>query len=452
MNITKGFLRHWTVFALIIFAVLMILIFVFKDDLKTEVGPTDVQAMNLGCPKCNVLLLNLELLRADYVGLIGGSGSTPEIDRFFANGIVFTDVMAPAGETFVSNTSVLTMTDPFTNKIKPAWIDRYKRMDKEEKSKVRTALVQATTVSQILQQNDYHTVNINQGGRAGVQAFLGRGFDDLEQYSSKVLLEDLIDVVLEKIRVVGRPYFLLFRPTLLHNHQYRHPDITAYNDLNEILKFEYSYISPTGTRKTGTLVKRNRKLDMQTGQTQEHEIYRRQLEYGDIQLGHLFSQLDKRDLENTIVVLYSNHGTSLGDNGKFEHGTSFQSNIHVPILISHPNSHESVTVDSTVSLLDLMPSILDMLGIDYPNEDMQRDLFQDLDNGTQNDKMYFGKNNWDKYARAGKWKLIIRHGKYRSLYNLDEDPGEKTDLLGKNQKIARDLELSLLKHELNYRN
>ena len=69
------------------------------------------------CPRCNVIFLNIELLRADYTGLIGDTELTPSIDSFFENSLIFKDMTAPAGETFLSNTAVLTGMHPFRFKI-----------------------------------------------------------------------------------------------------------------------------------------------------------------------------------------------------------------------------------------------------------------------------------------------------------------------------------------------
>ncbi len=49
-------------------------------------GETDAR-IDLACPGCNVIFLNIELLRADRVGLISGSSLTPHIDRFFRQGV-----------------------------------------------------------------------------------------------------------------------------------------------------------------------------------------------------------------------------------------------------------------------------------------------------------------------------------------------------------------------------
>ena len=407
---------------------------------------------NLSCPGCSVVLLNVELLRADYVGLTSDSGATPNIDAFFRNSIIFSNVTAPAGETFVSNTSVLTMTDPFLNGIKPAWIDRYKRLEQDEKNEILQKVIKERSIAEILSENGYQTININQGGRAGAEAFLERGFAIHEQYSSNVLFEDLVDISIQKLEEMDNPGFFLFRPTFLHNHQYRHPISDTFDEIEGIRIRNYKYDSPAGEEKKGLHLKRNRKVEPSIGRQQEHKIYRNQVAYGDKQLQRIFRFLINRGLENTIVVLYSNHGTGLGDNEKFEHGTSYQSNVHVPVLIRHPYMSESIVVDKLVSLMDLMPTIYGMLKFKMPFLLDKQDLFSEILENKFDREVFFGKNNWDEYVRRDNWKLIIRNGRFRSLFNLEKDPGEENNLFEENRDIAERLEAELLNHKLQLKN
>ena len=56
----------------------------------------------LYCPKCNIILLNIDLLRADYVGLINPSQDlTPNIDQYYNNAIQFTNAISASGATYM---------------------------------------------------------------------------------------------------------------------------------------------------------------------------------------------------------------------------------------------------------------------------------------------------------------------------------------------------------------
>ena len=89
------------------------------------------------------------------------------------------------------------------------------------------------------------------------------------------------------------------------------------------------------------------------------------LRYIDEQLGILFDELQRRGvLEQTLIVVTSDHGEGLGEHGLFDHGESlYRTEIRVPLLIVPPSGlQSSVVVDETVSLRDLPATIVDLVG------------------------------------------------------------------------------------------
>ena len=87
--------------------------------------------------------------------------------------------------------------------------------------------------------------------------------------------------------------------------------------------------------------------------------------YIDEQLGILFDDLQRRGvLEQTLIVVTSDHGEGLGEHGLFDHGESlYRTEIRVPLLIVPPSGlQSSVVVDETVSLRDLPATIVDLVG------------------------------------------------------------------------------------------
>ena len=88
--------------------------------------------------------------------------------------------------------------------------------------------------------------------------------------------------------------------------------------------------------------------------------------YLDEQLGLLFDELERRGvLDQTWVVVSSDHGEGLGEHDLFEHGESlYQTEIHVPLLIVPPASRDAGrVVHATVSLRDLPATIVDLVGL-----------------------------------------------------------------------------------------
>jgi arylsulfatase A-like enzyme len=97
-----------------------------------------------------------------------------------------------------------------------------------------------------------------------------------------------------------------------------------------------------------------------------HDSYDNCLAYLDGQLGELFETLQSRGvLDNTVVIITSDHGEELGEHGLFEHGESlYRPEIHVPLLVFLPGrGQSSVVVREPVSLRDLPATILDLTGL-----------------------------------------------------------------------------------------
>ncbi len=93
--------------------------------------------------------------------------------------------------------------------------------------------------------------------------------------------------------------------------------------------------------------------------------YQQAVTAADEGLSDLLDALDARDeLDNTLVVVVSDHGESFGQHGVTDHGTStFQAQTHVPLIIWAPSHVSPSVTGDTVSLADVTPTLLDILGV-----------------------------------------------------------------------------------------
>jgi arylsulfatase A-like enzyme len=110
-----------------------------------------------------------------------------------------------------------------------------------------------------------------------------------------------------------------------------------------------------------------------------HDSYDNCLSYLDGQLGELFETLQSRGvLDNTVVIVTSDHGEELGEHGLFEHGESlYRPEIRVPLLFFLPGrGQSSVVVREPVSLRDLPATIVDLNGLvaesPFPGQSLAR--------------------------------------------------------------------------------
>ena len=95
-------------------------------------------------------------------------------------------------------------------------------------------------------------------------------------------------------------------------------------------------------------------------------LYAGGVSWADEMIGGLLAELETHGLtDDTVVVITSDHGESLGEHGLWEHDHMFQDNLLVPLLIAAPGRlPEGARVPAPVSSIDVFPTVLDVLGLE----------------------------------------------------------------------------------------
>jgi arylsulfatase A-like enzyme len=162
----------------------------------------------------------------------------------------------------------------------------------------------------------------------------------------------------------------------------------------------------------------------------DRSAYFNALHYGDAALGEFLDGLKVRGLfENTLFVIYGDHGEAFGQHeGNYGH-TLFiwEENIRVPLLVVAPGLiREPTRVEQVVSLIDIAPTILDLLGLPGPADYQGSSLLE----ARRRLALFFTDYSLGWLGlRDGPWKFIfeIESGRMK-LFDLGTDPAERTDL------------------------
>jgi arylsulfatase A-like enzyme len=162
--------------------------------------------------------------------------------------------------------------------------------------------------------------------------------------------------------------------------------------------------------------------------------YDEELLFVDRQIGRLFDELELRGLlEETLVVLTSDHGEELFDHDGFEHGhTMYQELLRVPLLFWGPGVRPG-RIETPVSLVDVLPTLLDALGIEPVPGLAGRSLWSLLRGGSEPaERALLAEGTLHGPDRKAlvrwPWKLIVTAGQPARLYDLARDAGEQRDL------------------------
>lgn len=183
-------------------------------------------------------------------------------------------------------------------------------------------------------------------------------------------------------------------------------------------------------------------------------LYRTEVASIDERVGNLLDALELSGRrQNTVVVFTSDHGEGFGEHGYFLHGETFFDEVtRVPLLISGPGVRAGAKVDAPVSLVDLMPTLADLLDVECLDRPQGRSLVPLLEGKRSPElesRAHYIVNPirepgadavvWDRY------KLITKNNDASlELYDLLADPDERVDLatrepaiLGKLLRFAR---------------
>jgi arylsulfatase A-like enzyme len=168
----------------------------------------------------------------------------------------------------------------------------------------------------------------------------------------------------------------------------------------------------------------------------------------DVWIGEILKTLDENNLtDDTLIIFTSDHGEMLGAHGLREKNVFYEESSHIPLMIRFPGEIKKKTVvDGYVSTVDLFSTILDYLAIEeHPSDGTS---LRDLIEGKETEHGDYVVTEWDYRGPVSPnymivkdgWKLMIPYTKestvINAMYNLNEDPNEMNNLLGKNPNRA----------------
>ena len=192
--------------------------------------------------------------------------------------------------------------------------------------------------------------------------------------------------------------------------------------------------------------------------------YYTSVEYLDVNVGRILRVLEEEGLDrDTLVVYVGDHGYLLGHHGAFEKQTMWDEALRIPMIVRDPRLEPS-TVTALVEMLDLVPTILDTLGVDPMPTAQGRTLVPLLRGETDRHRDFiFSQYHADNLAgvRTERWKYMFTtgahdlsflfptgygpSGRHQRLFDLRQDPAEFTNLAAdpQHKAVLEDLQLKM---------
>lgn len=412
----------------------------------------------------NLILITVDCLRADHLHCMGyAKNITPTIDNLAKNGILFTNTMANASNTSYSVPSFLTSTLP--------------PVENNPKG----------TIAEILKKHGYATGAFNpnpilsttDGHRNST-----RGFDIYDLMLSNMKRYYLFsEIILSSIVKLFRDYFgkkgivnkkkssvydilikiisnLLFTKRYLYvpkaedinkkalmwikNQKGKFFVWLHYMDVHE----PYYPENYQDERELRYLIAKYRYLpNMLTKQEIKKLItlYDLEISYIDNAINNFLKELKKLNyFKNSIIIISADHGDAFGEHGTFGHGGKYYPQlydevIHIPLII-HGLNQKGIKIDRQVQLLDLGPTICNILKISTPPYLLGNSLFDSSTGG-----IIVICSSCIAY-RTNNYKLIINKTEElgNELYDLKKDPKETINIYHQDNKITKKLETDMI--------
>lgn len=179
--------------------------------------------------------------------------------------------------------------------------------------------------------------------------------------------------------------------------------------------------------------------------------YDGEVAYVDQQLGRLLDGIGRKSApENTLIVVLSDHGESLSDHGEFTHGIFlYDSTLRIALVMAGPNVPKGIRVKEQARTIDLSPTLFTLLGVKGSEGVQGVSLAPAFTGKMVSDFSYaetlFSKINmgWAELRaiRTNRWKYI--RAPKAELYDLQQDPGESSNVIDAHPSEAKELEAKL---------
>ena len=155
----------------------------------------------------------------------------------------------------------------------------------------------------------------------------------------------------------------------------------------------------------------------------------------DAQIGRVLDTLEETgQAENTIIVFAGDNGLALGRHGLMGKQSLYDHSVHVPLILAGPGIPAGAQTDAYAYLLDIYPTLCDLLGVDTPASVDGASLVPVLrGTGSGRDQLVFAYRDVQRALQDDRFKLIeycVDGVRTTQLFDLERDPWELENLAG----------------------
>jgi arylsulfatase A-like enzyme len=400
----------------------------------------------------NVVWIVIDCLRRDRLGAVGCPRlTTPHLDRLARQGVFFDQCISPHIPTQPAHTTFFSGRDVFAHQI----VAQGGRQELNPSIRL---------LPELLREQGFHTAAVDNIGR-----WIQPAFEDYDEYprwdhdgtkpwrNGEHVTERALRL-LDRCHLLAMPFFLFLHYWDPHTPYLPPPPFDrmfyggdekgpAHASMDPVWR------SPWFANYFSEWMPGVRDIEFVRAQ------YDAEVAYTDLCIAHILNRLEELRLAaDTLLIVGADHGEELDDHGCwFDHHGLYDTNVRVPLLMRLPGRLSAdLTVTGMTSLLDVAPTVLDLLGLSeiaaregMPGRSLLPLVTADRSAGQQSsiDFLYLTECTWMRKRgwRTPRWKLIraleadIYEKPPVELYDLRADPGEQVNLAGHQPEVVATL-------------
>ena len=408
----------------------------------------------------NVFIILFDTLRADHIEPYGATDTkTPNMTALAQQGVTFLNSHVNQPWTRGSVATMLTGTYPWVHGVL---------------YNTSTLSPDLTFLPEMLQAKGYRTMNILHNSSLARDFGFVRGYDAFHSLWTAPVRQELHSLLRPEERAdyiwdsfvrpflnenSGDPFFIYLHDIDPHG---PYTPESPYDTM-----YDTGYSGHIDLTPTLIWLTRHNRIHLSYAETEYlRSRYRGEISFMDDYLGRLLERMEIEGLrDNTLLLFLSDHGEEFLEHGSLDHRNSlYEELLHVPMIFSLPSVLPSgQKTPAPIEMVDITPTLLDILGFDPAAEMQGRSMLPVLAGGgapavhrpTFALKGSSHKGKVESSARYRQWKLHKKtvdmffddHYQYE-LFNLEKDPGERVNLWSEHSIEGKTLR-QLLRHRLH---
>ncbi len=370
----------------------------------------------------NLLVITLDTVRADRIGAYGyEKAETPHLDELARKGVMFENCYAPTPLTLPAHCSLFTGRYPLGHLVR----DNGTFFLNEGE----------VTLAEMMGQREYETYAVIASFVLLAKFGLDQGFSE---YDDSLNFDEL-----------------------LHNFYSEIPADVVYEKFNRWLRKKAQqrffawvhFYDPHAPYEPPEEYRKNR--------DSLSDLYDGEVAYTDVYVGKIVEDLkNEHRLDDTLIVIVGDHGEAFGEHGEYGHSVfCYEENLKVPLVFFNPRLFpEGSLIKKRVNLIDILPTLSEMFGMDIPSAVQGKSLVKILHGvGEKGERSFYIESMYGKESLGWAPLTGLIDGSYKyislpepELYDLETDIRERTNLYTVRRDTAHALDEKLKKYMLEY--